>query len=128
LAGGTCLEQLELRRQDIGYANALGARRIQDPTTAGDFCRRFTSWHAQGLMEVINETRLEDWARQPHKFFDAARIDADGTMVETYGECKKQIPAQIITTGRRLIFRLLSWNPWESVLFPFLDSLKRPLR
>ena len=42
LAGGTCLEHLELRRNDEVYLDALGARRIPDPTTAGDFCRRFT--------------------------------------------------------------------------------------
>ena len=41
LAGGTCLEHLELRRQDEAYLDALGAKRIPDPTTAGDFCRRF---------------------------------------------------------------------------------------
>ncbi len=33
LAGGTCLEHLELRRQDEAYLNALGAERIPDPTT-----------------------------------------------------------------------------------------------
>ncbi len=43
LCGGTCLEDLELRRQDEGYLNALGAARIPDPTTAGDFCRRFSA-------------------------------------------------------------------------------------
>jgi len=37
LAGGTCLEDLELRRRDQAYLNALGAKRIPDPTTAGDF-------------------------------------------------------------------------------------------
>ena len=41
LAGGTCLEHLELLRNDEAYLDALGARRIPDPTTAGDFCRRF---------------------------------------------------------------------------------------
>jgi hypothetical protein len=41
LAGGRCLEDIELLRQDEGYLNALGAQRIPDPTTAGDFCRRF---------------------------------------------------------------------------------------
>ena len=41
LAGGTNLEHLELRRNDEVYLNALGAQRIPDPTTAGDFCRRF---------------------------------------------------------------------------------------
>ena len=41
LAGGTCLDHLEIRRTDEAYLNALGAQRIPDPTTAGDFCRRF---------------------------------------------------------------------------------------
>ena len=48
LAGGTCLEHLELRRNDEVYLNALGAQRIPDPTTAGDFCRRF------GTLQVVN--------------------------------------------------------------------------
>jgi hypothetical protein len=38
LAGGACLEHLELRRNDEVYLDSLGARRIPDPTTAGDFC------------------------------------------------------------------------------------------
>ena len=41
LAGGKRIEHLELRRNDEVYLNALGAERIPDPTTAGDFCRRF---------------------------------------------------------------------------------------
>lgn len=88
LAGGTCLEHLELRRQDEGYLNALGARRIPDPTTAGDFCRRFSGMSVFVLQEVFNETRLKVWRQQGDSFFDEAVIDADGTMVETDGECK----------------------------------------
>jgi hypothetical protein len=91
LAGGTCLEHLELRRQDEGYLNALGARRIPDPTTAGDFCRRFNGVSVFMLQEVFNETRLKVWREQPDAFFDEAVIDADGTMVETTGECKAGI-------------------------------------
>jgi hypothetical protein len=41
LAGGTSLDHLEWRRNDEVYLDALGVRRISDPTTAGDFCRRF---------------------------------------------------------------------------------------
>src|SRR5262249_36995818 len=41
LAGGQRLEHLEVRRNDEVYLDALGAERIPDPTTAGDFCRRF---------------------------------------------------------------------------------------
>jgi hypothetical protein len=59
LAGGTCLEHLELRRNDEAYLDALGARRIPDPTTAGDFCRRFAPWTIFALMEVFNATRLK---------------------------------------------------------------------
>jgi hypothetical protein len=43
LCGGTCLQDIELRRQDEVYLDALGAQRIPDPTTAGDFCRRFSA-------------------------------------------------------------------------------------
>ena len=58
LAGGTCLEGIEHRRNDEGYLDGLGAQRIPDPTTAGDFCRRFTSADIETLMDTINEVRL----------------------------------------------------------------------
>ena len=64
--------------------NGLGA----DPTTAGDFCRRFTADDINALQEVFNEIRLKVWRQQPDAFFDEAVIEADGTMVETTGECK----------------------------------------
>ena len=89
LCGGMVLEDIELRRNDSVYLDALGTESIPDPTTAGDFCRRFkeedTIWT---LMEVINDTRMAVWKQQPEEFFEVARIDADGTMVETTGECK----------------------------------------
>ena len=91
LAGGTCLEHLELRRNDEAYLNALGAQRIPDPTTAGDFCRRFSPLSIHKLMEIFNGIRLKVWQQQPEAFFDEAVIDADGTMVETTGECKEGI-------------------------------------
>lgn len=91
LAGGTCLEHLELRRNDEAYLNALGAQRIPDPTTAGDFCRRFSEAHIQKLMDVLHEPRLKVWQQQPDSFFDLAIIEGDGTMVETCGEKKEGI-------------------------------------
>lgn len=91
LAGGTCLEHLELRRKDEAFLNALGAERIPDPTTAGDFCRRFSNWDVFALMESFHEARLKVWKQQPTSFFDLAIIEADGTQVETYGEHKEGI-------------------------------------
>ena len=59
LAGGTCVEDLELLRTNEVYLDALGASRIPDPTTAGDFCRRFQSDpQVLTLMETINQVRL----------------------------------------------------------------------
>jgi hypothetical protein len=89
LAGGTCLEHLELLRSDEAYLDALGARRVPDPTTAGDYCRRFDAAHIFRLQAIFNAIRLTVWRQQPASFFDEAIIEADGTMVETTGECKE---------------------------------------
>ena len=89
LAGGTCMEDIELRRNDEVYLDALGTQRIPDPTTAGDFLRRFDRYDIESLMTAANETRLRVWRQQPEGFFDEATIEADGTMAPTYGECKE---------------------------------------
>lgn len=89
LAGGTCIEDLELLRNSKDYLDALGAQRIPDPTTAGDFCRRFKSTDVETLMNIFNEIRLKVWKQQPEEFFDEAVIDADGVIAETTGECKE---------------------------------------
>src|SRR5438132_5754900 len=65
LCGGTCLEDLELLRHGEVFLAALGARRLPDPTTAGDFCRRFTRDTLYTLLDVIDDTRIKVWARQP---------------------------------------------------------------
>ena len=89
LTGGECLEDLKARRQDVVYLNALGARRIPDPTTAGDFLRRFESGDVETLMEAINHSRSEVWRAQPAAQRRLALIDIDGTIVETNGRCKE---------------------------------------
>jgi hypothetical protein len=92
VAGGTKIEHLELLRNDEVYLDAMGAERIPDPTTAGDFCRRFTSEaDVVTLMNAINEARLRVWAQQSDQFLDEAILDADGTMVETDAECKEGV-------------------------------------
>jgi beta-phosphoglucomutase-like phosphatase (HAD superfamily) len=89
LCEGTCLQDIEQRRNDEVFLDALGARRIPDPTTAGDFCRRFTPADIQTLQEVFDDVRVGVWAEQPAAFFEQAIIDMDGTLVETTGECKQ---------------------------------------
>lgn len=90
LCGGRCLEDIELRRNDEAFLDALGTETIPDPTTAGDFCRRFRSERdIRSLMAGIDEARLNVWRRQPDDFFERAIIDMDGSLVITNGECKQ---------------------------------------
>ena len=89
LAGGECLQDLELLRTDEVFLDALGARRIPDPTTAGDFCRRFGERDVWTLMDTLNDCRGKLWAIQSPEFFKQAIIDADGTLASTSGQCKQ---------------------------------------
>ena len=91
LAGGSRIEHLEVRRNDEVYLDALGATRIPDPTTAGDFCRRFGPADVERLMNTLNQTRLRVWNEQPDAFLDEAFIDADGTLAPTDGWCKQGV-------------------------------------
>jgi hypothetical protein len=91
LCGGTCLQDLELRRQDEAYLNIMGAGRIPDPTTAGDFCRRFKRHDLNNLQAAYDEARLKIWAQQPAEFFEEAIIEGDGSIVETGAECKQGV-------------------------------------
>ena len=40
-------------------------------------------------MEAFNGVRRRIWSCQPEEFFDEAKTDADGTLLETLGECKE---------------------------------------
>jgi Transposase DDE domain group 1 len=88
LVGGERLEDIELRRQDESFLDGLGAQRIPDPTTAGDFTRRFDVPDILQLQECINRTRQRVWQQQPEGFLAEAFIDVDGTVAGTHGECK----------------------------------------
>jgi hypothetical protein len=92
LTGGTCLEDIELRRNDEAFMDGVGVERIPDPTTAGDFTRRFSEWNVVELMEAINSIRPKLWKKRLRRSErEEAIIDADGTHALTCGECKEGI-------------------------------------
>ncbi|CAN5671333.1 hypothetical protein BH24ACT15_BH24ACT15_27510 [soil metagenome] len=89
MCGGTRLENIERLRHDTAYMNALCADLIPDPTTAGDFCRRFAADDVIELMERINKVRPKLWAGRGRDFLGpVAYIDVDGTIAPTSGEHK----------------------------------------
>jgi hypothetical protein len=90
LTGGTRLEDIERLRHDVAYMNAVGADLIPDPTTAGDFCRRFGEDDVVALMDAVNAVRPTLWAgRGADLLGPVAYVDVDGTMVATAGSCKQ---------------------------------------
>lgn len=92
VCGGRCLDDIETRRNDAAYMDALGADRIPDPTTAGDFLRRFGYDDVVGLMDLQNEFSKLIWSLDPkNKQERDAIIDVDGTIEETYGEFKERM-------------------------------------
>jgi hypothetical protein len=89
LCGGTRLEDIERLRHDTAFMNALGAELIPDPTTAGDFCRRFTEADVETLMEAVNTVRPKLWAGRGRELLGpVAYLDVDGTIAPTYGQHK----------------------------------------
>ena len=38
------------------------------------------------------------------------------------------VPCQIVRQSRRLVYRLLAWNPWLGVFLRAADALRHPLR
>lgn len=90
LCGGTRLEDIELLRHNTAYMNALGAELIPDPTTAGDFCRRFSEEDVIRLLECINAVRPQLWRSRAQELLGPiAYLDVDGTLTPTTGK-KKQ--------------------------------------
>jgi hypothetical protein len=110
LSGGTCLQDIEQRRQDEVYLDALGAQRIPDPTTAGDFCRRFDAASLEALQRAINATRVRVWRTQPAAFFDEAILEADGTLAPPRAHVRRGWTSR--TTARGGITRCSS--PWRT--------------
>ena len=74
---------------NVSFLDAMGARRIPDPTTARDYLMRFGEKDVVDLMEGINQARIRVWKAQRSDFRRRAVIDVDGTIVETSGEKKE---------------------------------------
>ncbi|MCA9037687.1 MAG: hypothetical protein KDA91_21285 [Planctomycetaceae bacterium] len=98
----TCLEDLKRKRVDEAYLNTLGAKRIPDASTAGDFCRCFESKeHIDCLHTAIDEARRNEWTQQPNEFFDCPTVDMDRSIVETTGNASSVWTCRTKESGAR---------------------------
>jgi len=92
VSGGECLDDLESLRNNPAFLDALGATRIPDPTTAGDFLRRFDEGKIAALTDIMNEMNQRMWRIGLSKTErESCIIDVDGKLQFTYGECKENM-------------------------------------
>ncbi len=90
MCGGAVLDDIETRRQDRSVSRRARGTHDSRPDNGGRLRRRFDRGHIDTLMDIINDVRLGVWQRQAPVFFEeTARIEADGSLVETQGECKQ---------------------------------------
>jgi hypothetical protein len=85
--GGDYLDDLEALREDIAIQRAIGRKDIPDPTTAGDFCRRFTLGHLLQMNQAFAEIQGQVYQRR--KGITAWTIDVDAKVHEVYGAKKE---------------------------------------
>src|SRR5688572_13964394 len=95
-ADGRCLEDQAVLQGSEAVRRLVGACRIPDPTTAGDFLRRFKSApEVEQLSGVIDEVEESVWsklarkARRRRKKHEFALVDLDGHIKPLYGAQKE---------------------------------------
>lgn len=68
--GGTCIEDMSELQHNEAVCRILGACRVPDPTTAGDFLRRFAPEQNPGALEglrcTIDELQMMIWEQKAH--------------------------------------------------------------
>ena len=106
--------------------------------------------HGVGATRMPVDTLLSNWAykvmtalawtlkawfalRLPEAGRWAARYTAEKALVlrmefKAFLHAFMLIPVQVVRTSRRLVFRLLAWNPWQAVFLRGFDHLRDPLR
>ena len=106
--------------------------------------------HGVGATRMPVDTLLSNWAYMVMtalawtlKAWFALRLPSTGRWAARYGLEKADvlrmefkaflhafmlIPVQVVRTSRRLVFRLLAWNPWQAIFLRGVDQLRDPLR
>ena len=87
--GGTCIEDIAHLQHSDAIKHLTGACRIPDPSTSGDFLRRFNPSNLRAFQQVIDRAREKVWRKMPNSRKRVATVDMDSTIKAVYGECKQ---------------------------------------
>ncbi len=94
LCEGTCLHDIELRRNDEVFLDALGCSaafpiRLPPATSAGRLSPPTDIDTLQDIFNDVRQPRTLATANRRQLFSTMALIDMDGSLVETTGQCKQ---------------------------------------
>jgi hypothetical protein len=78
------------------------------------------AWNLKAWLALQLPEQPGRWAEQHRQQKQAILTMEFKTFVNAF----VRLPCQIIRTSRRLVYRLLSWNPWQPVFFRLLDVLR----
>jgi hypothetical protein len=87
--GGRCIEDIANLQHSEAVRHLLGACRIPDPSTAGDFLRRFDPQSLRAWQNTIDRARVQVWRTMSPARRRVATVDLDSTLKVVYGECKQ---------------------------------------
>jgi len=87
--GGSCIQDIEALQHSEAAKTILGAERIPDPTTAGDFLRRFARRDLASGQAAVDDRRVKVWKKMPSEMRRRATVDIDSLIKEVYGACKE---------------------------------------
>jgi len=88
--GGSAIEDIADPQQSEPVRRMLGAARIPDPSTAGDFLRRFGRKGIAALDEAIDEAQERAWKRRyGNKKCALGIVDLDSHVRHVYGNQKE---------------------------------------
>ena len=45
-----------------------------------------------------------------------------------FAACLVRLPCQVVRAGRRVVYRLLAYNPWAGTMIRAAEAWRRPLR
>jgi hypothetical protein len=87
--GGGAIEDIANLQGSKAFQNLVGAESVPDPSTAGDFLRRFDANDLGSFQSAIDQARAKVWKRLPRKQRLCLTVDMDSTIKEVYGQCKQ---------------------------------------
>ena len=99
LNGGETLVNIEKLQEDRSFLKVLGAKRVPDPTTAGDFLARFLDSDIAKFQTTVEKIQDRTFFLLGKERKKRATIDSDSSIHEVYGEKKEGQIIHILTNG-----------------------------